>query len=228
MDELSWREGAQSMITAIIPHFHEQRLSNLLRIASSLLTQNVKTVIWNNDKPLPIHVQDHLDLLNVTVVQSDTNIGCHGRFAAVPHVPSNTTHILFHDNDLVSISKNSVGRMMDQFTAQPRCIVSAIGEQRIYEHRQVPVSFGKFELIPKPIVEQLLASWSPSPDSLHDDLWLSVRAAKLGIPIRFIRLQWKNLDDDLAFWRSMPWSQWRRERERVFRMLMEKQQHETN
>lgn len=206
-------------ITAIITHYGTGRISNLLPIVKSLQDQVDDIIIWNNDERLPEDVYLALRDEGVLVIQLGHNLGCQGRFAAVEYAPAKTTHVLFHDNDLL-VGPSAVGKLEEEAAMYPHMIVSAIGEIRSFDGCPVMISFAKVELVPLVQLRPLLRGWHAGLKIVHDDLWLSTRAAKFGVPIHFVRVRWKNFNEVGGFWKSMPWSKWQKERTRVFEEMM--------
>lgn len=199
--------------TLIIPHYYNDvREKNLSRIINFVRPQVDDAIIWNNDKPIaPID--------GARVIQADRNLGCQGRFAAVKHVKSGTTHVLFHDNDIISRSPNFVERMLDFSTRHPGDIITVTGEYRLHAGGLKIISRGQIELVPIDSLHRILEFWDPeNGKAKHDDIWLSVMAEHLGITRRFLRMSWKNLKDHVGMWRTPGFFT---ERDQVFQMLMD-------
>lgn len=210
-------------IIAIIPHFYKQRIPNLPLIAASLKDQVSEIVIWNNDEPIP---EDIIDAMNVRLIQSKWNFGCQGRFAAAKDCFAADTrwdadYFLFHDNDILTS-----GRAVDRLIAVARDtfdIVTATGQERLFDERTYFCSRAQFELVPVSTMREILTYWKNDAQSLHDDLWESTMAFKLGYDIRRVTVSWKNLTDDVGFWRDPKWggkTAFRRHRQEVFEQLM--------
>lgn len=207
------------MISCVIPHFYnKQRGGNLQLIIDSLVGVD-EVIIWNNDKEdgfpnlTAANPAQHL-----TIVQSGENIGCQGRFAGVKHLGQDIggeppTHVLFHDNDILT-HPGSVARLLRASQSYPDQIITISGHWR----GQVYISRGQFELIPWVTLERLLLGWKPQALCEHDDMWLSVRAHKLGIQKHVMKVRWKNLWDDVGFWRQPNWPEIR---QAAFQRLME-------
>lgn len=206
-------------ITAIITHYGTGRISNLLPIVKSLQDQVDDIIVWNNDERLPEDVYLALRDEGVLVIQLGHNLGCQGRFAAVEYAPAKTTHVLFHDNDLL-VGLTAIGKLEEEAMMYPHTIISAIGEIRHFDGRPITISFAKVELVPVFQLRELLRRWHAGLNIVHDDLWLSTRAAKHEILIRLVRVHWKNFNEVGGFWKSMPWSKWQKERARVFEEMM--------
>lgn len=204
------------MISAIIPHFYnKEREKNLQPIVDSL--KGIETLIWNNDEPIgPVY--------GALVHQSMYNLGCQGRFAAVPYLQKNLLgkpdYVLFHDNDLITWP-GSVEHLLETAKRYPGDIVTLTGEHRSYRGKRIPISRGRFELVPMSTLEILLHNWPCDKSSEHDDIWLSVRAHTLDVGIHFQKARWKNLKDDVGFWRSLGGPRaWESARQQVFTTLM--------
>lgn len=192
-------------ITLIIPHFYTpQRLQNLYPITRTLGPQVNDIIIWNNDKPLTEEQKAPFSSVigaPVHIIQSSHNLGCQGRFEAVKHVNPLTTHILFHDNDLIE-RVHSVNRLIEASNKSPNDIISVTGERRFYDGVVYRIGRARYELVPIHIVNRVLQYWQNNEDSVHDDVWFSVMAHHLGHSVQFVNISWRNIDDRVGFWRT--------------------------
>jgi hypothetical protein len=212
------------MITAIIPHFYKERIPNLQPIVTSLNEQKVdQIIIWNNDEALPEELHNWLEIVGgCNIIQSERNLGCQGRFAAVPYVRPGTTHILSHDNDLITRG-NALARLVEEAKLFPTDMITAMGEHRMWDREYVYISRAKFELMPLSLMKECLEHWKCTKESEHDDFWLSTRVLHRGHKIRRVSVSWRNLRDvrdDIGFWKSMPRPQWEATRNHVFLEMM--------
>lgn len=202
------------MITLIIPHYYNaERERNLERIVQNVRPQVDDAIIWNNDNPItPVE--------GARVIQSEHNIGCQGRFAAVKHLKDGMSHVLFHDNDVICRSPGFVQKMMKESALYPGDIITITGEYRIYNGNATVISRGQMELVPIGTLNAILQYWNPLDGSAkHDDVWFSVMAHHLGFQRRFLRLAWKNIKDHVGMWHTPGFFP---ERDQVFESLMAK------
>jgi len=206
------------MISCIIPHYYHTRIPTVARIIVSLEADVDEILIWNNDAPFD-EAAKRLIGDRVRIIQASHNYGCQGRFAAVKHIDARTKYVLFHDNDLVA-KPGSVQLLRIIAEKYPGDIAALFGEHRPFGGRAIALSFGRFELIPRPSLDRILATWRNDETSLHDDFWLSITAEKLGIQRHFIRFPIKNFHDGLGFTNQWPRAAWLKERRRIFEHLM--------
>lgn len=206
------------IISAIIPHYFKERLPNYERILKSLETVE-RVVIWNNDTADQVEAIEQYyskPRPQLVVVTTDHNWGCQGRFEAVKYIAPGTTHVLFHDNDIVA-QEGSLDRMMHESEQHRYAIISGRYGHRIYKGKIYRNTWGQYELIPIGLVHQLLEGWQESEISKFDDLWLSARAHKLGIPIRGLSLRFSVMERNVGF----RFTTERLAASKVFRQLME-------
>jgi GT2 family glycosyltransferase len=203
------------MISCVIPHFYAKRLTNLQPIVNSL-TGVDEVVIWDNDISNPVP-----EIAGARVIHTYHNWGCQGRFKAVSYVSANKPedYLLFHDNDLIT-HPGSVKHLLSMSESYPDRIITVTGERRYYApmKKQIDISRGRFELVPRWIVDDLLQFWKNDDESLHDDIWFSTRGYHRGFPVQFCSVRWRNLTDDVGFWLETP--NWELTRQRVFNHLM--------
>lgn len=208
------------MISAIIVHYFKQRLHNLIPIVHSLREQEVTDItIWNNDDPFPDELQSWMEVVGgVQILTQNYNLGCQGRFAAVPYTKGD--YILFHDNDLMA-GRHSARRMLEKSAEWPGDIITATGERHVYKGDLIQISRGRYELVPRASAEVILKFWKNTDASKHDDIWFSVMAHKLGIRRILHTVQWKNIDEGgVGFWHTPGFFA---EREQIFQKLMDEE-----
>lgn len=200
-------------IVAVIPHYYECRIPNLQPITNSLVAGGCEVLIWNNDAPL-LHVE------GAHVVYAPKNYGCQGRFVATQEclIKDPPDYVLFHDNDLL-VASNAVQKLLGTLQAAAwHGIATITGERRLFGGQEIFLSRGRYELMAWDTLQQILQTWKNDERSLHDDLWLSVRAHKLGIRRHLVHVKWRNIDDNVGMWKETP--NWETVRQQVFEELM--------
>jgi hypothetical protein len=204
------------MVTCIIPHYYnEHRYKNLAPIVETLRGQVGEVIIWNNDSPID-------PVPGARIIQADHNWGCQGRFAAakeLSEIVGEANYVLFHDNDLIT-HPNSLSRLRHVLEWNRGHIATITGEVRRFKGVDYFLSRGRYELMELDTLRQILEFWTNGPESVHDDIWLSVRAIELKIARFHVHVSWRDLDDPVGFWKSMPRAQWEATRQQVFESLM--------
>jgi hypothetical protein len=205
------------VIVAQVTHFHQSRLPNLPVIVRALSTQVDRTVIYNQDIPF----EGILAMANV--IQAERNWGAQGTYFGTRLLPP-SDYVLFHDNDVV-LSKNAVSSLKQMSDAHPEAIIVGSSETHIFQGQPIRCTRNQIELTPRSIVDRILAGWVYDAKQVHHDIWYSVRAHYLGIPILLKRVGWKNIPDNVGLWNTgMPPGKRRPaffiEREQYFQQLM--------
>lgn len=171
------------MITAIIPHYFEEREENLRRIVSSYKTTGVsEVIIWDNTGSLVMS--------DAIVINSPRNIGCRGRFLAA--LTATNDVLLFQDNDLL-LEQHAIEHMLSRLNNN---IVTLDGrkfyDDKLYtnsEHvvrpdydRLVHISLARAEMMDKnTFISVFITQYFDQMEM--DDIWLSWLANTLSIDI---------------------------------------------
>lgn len=210
---------SRPFITAIIPHYYEPRIKNLPKIIQSLVGVD-DVIIWNNDNSIPRPEGS-------VVIQADQNYGCQGRFKAVEYVHPSTTHVLFHDNDLI-LPDSTLTDCFHLLEAFPGTIPSVRTEPRVhFSQGVVLISRAQFELIEISVLRKILKHWTYGDAARHDDIWLSVMAYRLShlvVPVSVEKIKWR--EQKVGFRRTKSAREWEAERQSAFETLMEVMPHE--
>lgn len=176
-------------ITAIIPHYFNQRASSLIAACDALMRGSVKPdeiLVWNNDQPLGFTMRD------VSIIQSHRNLGPQARFLAA--LAAKGELIFFQDND-VAVQAETLRHLRDQYVQDPDEVCESLEGRRLTDGRYrsstwfrpglqeegVDITLGRGELVHKGTVRQALQyfDW----DSPMDDLAFSFALRKLRVPI---------------------------------------------
>lgn len=180
------------MVSAVVPHFFDERLPNLEVVVSQLLNHGAQeVVIWNNGQK-KVSVPDP----RVFVVQSPRNVGCQGRFLAA--LMARGDYVFFQDND-VAVQSHTIANLLQWSEQFPASIVTLEARiagpaesysrwPKIYGHglkepRRADLSLGRGEMVPRKLLPRILQFFSFDETTRMDDIEFSAAAIRAQVPI---------------------------------------------
>lgn len=215
------------IITAIIPHYFDNRVDSLRQAVAILRPQVKEVIVWNNgERPLKVD--------GARVLHSPCNVGPVARFWAVPTVTHTTGYVFFQDNDLM-IQSDTIREMSYWASKYPRTVLSLHGYDiplggsyakrkfvlNVPKPQRVNVTLGRAELVPYWAAELALRGMEGTAFARMDDLWFSHRLHQLDIPIWVVPGRMTNL----AGWNEGASAErdHYKERERLYPLLFPKE-----
>jgi hypothetical protein len=174
-------------VSVVIPHFWEQRRSNIVTLWRALMSGTVEPkeiIIWNNGAPFD--VLPH----GISVIQSHMNMGCKARFLAAMCATSD--YILFQDNDIMvepqtiqhllkwseKLYQQSAvgtvaleGRVMLKGKPYSQC--TCIDGSLLKNPAKIDITLGRMELVSRKIVNQVFSDIPFDASTVMDDIWFS-------------------------------------------------------
>lgn len=179
-------------ITAIIPHYFNQRASSLIRACDALMRGTVKpdeVLVWNNDLPLGFTMP------GVDVIQSHRNVGPQARFLAALGL-ARGQYVFFQDND-VAVERRTLEHLRHEIDDDPDHILASLEGRRLTDGRyrssiwlrpgvrreRADISLGRGEMIRRERLEDVLAHFPWASTPMMDDLVFSRCLARTETPI---------------------------------------------
>ncbi len=190
-------------VSVVIPHYFAQREENLPTIVRSHVFASRppdEILIWNNDKPLSVELDQGftgaviMKAASCRVIQSPWNLGCKARFLAA--LVAVGDWILFQDNDLTP-EAGALEDLLAWAQKYPTAILSFEG-RRIQPNRpyrvwnsirgldqrkpqRIDITLGRMELVRRDVLMKILDVFPFRDDTEMDDLAFSACARKLDV-----------------------------------------------